>query len=133
MKPPPTALQPVQPDGAASRSADGTAALPGASAGDGATGSDGNGSDASAFDQTDGQADNPFADASAAEEPTVTHWGTQHLRHASLRVDGEAGEQAIDIQLSMKGQEVQVAFKTDSAEARASLRENAGRIAGATC
>ncbi|WP_300653626.1 flagellar hook-length control protein FliK [Hydrogenophaga sp.] len=111
---------------ASSRSADGTAAPAGASAGDGATGSDGQGSDASAFDHTDGQAGNPFADAQAAEEPTVTHWGTQHLRHASLRVDGESGEQAIDIQLSMQGQEVQVAFKTDSAEARASLRENAG-------
>ena len=82
--------------------------------------------DARSFDQPDGPAGNAFAEASAGEEPTVTHWGTQHLRHASLRVGGEAGEQAIDIQLSMKGQEVQVEFKTDSAEARASLREHAG-------
>jgi hypothetical protein len=59
-----------------------------------------------------------------AEGPTVSHWGTQHLRHASLRV-GESGADAIDIQLSMKGQEVQVAFQSDSAEARASLREGA--------
>lgn len=58
------------------------------------------------------------------EGPTVSHWGTQHLRHASLRV-GEAGADAIDIQLSMKGQEVQVAFQSDNAEARASLREGA--------
>ena len=111
---------------AASRNADATTALPGVNTGDGATTSDQEGSQAGAFDQTDGQADNPFAEANAAEEPTVTHWGTQHLRHASLRVGGEAGEQAIDIQLSMQGQEVQVEFKTDSAEARASLRENAG-------
>jgi flagellar hook-length control protein FliK len=59
-----------------------------------------------------------------AEGPTVSHWGTQHLRHASLRV-GESGTDAIDIQLSMKGQEVQVAFQSDNAEARASLRESA--------
>ncbi len=64
------------------------------------------------------------AEAEGGEGPTVTHWGTQHLRHASLRV-GEAGADAIDIQLSMKGQEVQVAFQSDSAEARASLREGA--------
>ena len=116
--------------GAASRTADATSALPGVQAGDSATGSDNTGSDARAFDQTEGQADNPFADANAAEEPTVTHWGTQHLRHASLRVGGEAGEQAIDIQLSMQGQEVQVEFKTDSAEVRASLREHAGESLG---
>ncbi len=115
---------------AGSRSPDATTALPGAASGEGATGSDSAGSDASAFDQADGQADNPFAEANAGEEPTVTHWGTQHLRHASLRVGGEAGEQAIDIQLSMKGQEVQVEFKTDSAEARASLREHAGESLG---
>lgn len=111
---------------AAGRNADTATALPGVNSGEGATASDNGGSEAGAFDQTDGQAGNPFAEANAAEEPTVTHWGTQHLRHASLRVGGEAGEQAIDIQLSMQGQEVQVAFKTDSAEARASLRENAG-------
>ncbi|MBU7572930.1 MAG: flagellar hook-length control protein FliK [Hydrogenophaga sp.] len=66
------------------------------------------------------------ADARAdAEAPTVSHWGTQHMRHASLRVGGE-GADAIDIQLAVKGQEVQVAFQTDNAEARATLRESAG-------
>lgn len=119
-------LNPASPVGAGNRPADTAPALPGATASDASMGSEGGGSDASTFDQPDGQANNPFADANAAEEPTVTHWGTQHLRHASLRVDGEGGEQAIDIQLSMKGQEVQVAFNTDNAEARASLRENAG-------
>jgi flagellar hook-length control protein FliK len=59
-----------------------------------------------------------------ADGPTVSHWGTQNLRHASLRV-GESGADAIDIQLSMKGQEVQVAFQSDNADARASLREGA--------
>ncbi|MBA4215102.1 MAG: hypothetical protein C0449_18665 [Polaromonas sp.] len=119
-------LNPATPVGAGHRTTDTAPALPGATAGDASMSSDGGGSDASTFDQADGQANNPFADANAAEEPTVSHWGTQHLRHASLRVDGEGGEQAIDIQLSMKGQEVQVAFNTDNAEARASLRENAG-------
>jgi flagellar hook-length control protein FliK len=77
-------------------------------------------------EQTTGDAPS-HADASAeAEGPTVSHWGTQHLRHASLRVGGEGGADAIDIQLAVKGQEVQVAFQTDSAEARASLRESAG-------
>lgn len=61
-----------------------------------------------------------------ADAPTVSHWGTQHLRHASLRVGGEGGSDAIDIQLAVKGQEVQVAFQTDNAEARATLRESAG-------
>lgn len=116
--------------GATSRAPDLASALPAAAGGEGAAGSDHTGSDARSFDQADGPADNPFAEANAGEEPTVTHWGTQHLRHASLRVGGEAGEQAIDIQLSMKGQEVQVEFKTDSAEARASLRENAGESLG---
>ncbi|MDZ4282447.1 MAG: flagellar hook-length control protein FliK [Hydrogenophaga sp.] len=116
----------VSPMGAGSRTADAAPALSGATAGDANMGSDNTGPDARAFDQGEGQTDNPFADANAAEEPTVTHWGTQHLRHASLRVAGDAGEQAIDIQLSMKGQEVQVAFNTDNAEARASLRESAG-------
>jgi flagellar hook-length control protein FliK len=65
-----------------------------------------------------------------ADGPTVSHWGTQHLRHASLRVGGEGGSEAIDIQLQLKGQEVDVAFQTDNAEARASLRENAGESLG---
>lgn len=98
----------------------------------GASGADSAGGDQARDGQTDpamGDAQ-AFADGSAeAEGPTVSHWGTQHMRHASLRVGGE-GTDAIDIQLSVKGQEVQVAFQTDSAEARASLRENAGQSLG---
>lgn len=90
--------------------------------------SSGGNSDASSqsfTDQSNGDGRNP-ADARAdAEAPTVSHWGTQHMRHASLRVGGE-GADAIDIQLAVKGQEVQVAFQTDNAEARATLRESAG-------
>ena len=86
--------------GAGARTADAVPTLSGATAGDANMGSDNTGSDASAFDQSDGKTDNPFAEANAAEEPTVTHWGTQHLRHASLRVGGEGGaDTAIDILL----------------------------------
>ena len=52
-------------------------------------------------------------------------WSSPTLRQASLRV-GDGSEEAIDIQLSMTGQELNVAFRTDSADARAELRENAG-------
>ncbi len=92
----------------------------GAAAGDSTGGSSG---DAPPGDPG-GQAHDGTPAEREAEGPTVSHWGTQHLRHASLRV-GESGTDAIDIQLSMKGQEVQVAFQSDNAEARASLREGA--------
>ena len=102
---------------------DGGLTAAGTSAGD-SSGGDASSSQTSADQgQSDGR---HHAEASAeAEGPTVSHWGTQHLRHASLRV-GEGGADAIDIQLAVKGQEVQVAFQTDNAEARATLRESAG-------
>lgn len=69
-------------------------------------------------------------DASAEPQAeTVSHWSTQNLRHASLRV-GQPGEDAIDIQLSLSGQEVRVDFRTDSAEARASLQHSANASLG---
>jgi len=89
-----------------------------------AGGSGDNSSSSASTDQGQGDG-HPHASAEA-EAPTVSHWGTQHLRHASLRVGGEGGSDAIDIQLAVKGQEVQVAFQTDNAEARATLRESAG-------
>ena len=46
------------------------------------------------------------------------------LRHASLRV-GENGEDAIDIQLALRGEQLNVDFRTDSAEARATLQSQA--------
>ncbi len=76
-------------------------------------------------DQGNGDGRHPAEARADAEAATVSHWGTQHMRHASLRVGGE-GADAIDIQLAVKGQEVQVAFQTDNAEARATLRESAG-------
>ncbi|MBA4265982.1 MAG: hypothetical protein C0453_12940 [Comamonadaceae bacterium] len=65
-----------------------------------------------------------FEASSEAEGQQISHWGTQNLRHASLRV-GQGGQDAIDIQLSVKGQEVQVDFRTDNADARASLENSA--------
>jgi hypothetical protein len=101
----------------------GLTAAAGTSAGDSSGGDTSSSHTSSDQGNGDGQ---PHAEAGAeAEGPTVSHWGTQHLRHASLRV-GEGGADAIDIQLSVKGQEVQVAFQTDNAEARATLRESAG-------
>jgi flagellar hook-length control protein FliK len=100
-------------------------AASGTAPGDSSGGGNSDASSQSFTDQGNGDGRNP-ADARAdAEAPTVSHWGTQHMRHASLRVGGE-GADAIDIQLAVKGQEVQVAFQTDNAEARATLRESAG-------
>jgi len=65
-----------------------------------------------------------FEASGEAEGQQISHWGTQNLRHASLRV-GQGGQDAIDIKLSVKGQEVQVDFRTDDADARASLENSA--------
>lgn len=122
---------------AAQKTSGGAAATTGAAAGantavdgsHGVTASDSTGSNASDArgDGGAGDAQHPAeAGRQEAEATTVSHWGTQHLRHASLRVGGEGGADAIDIQLQVKGQEVQVAFQTDNAEARAHLRESAG-------
>lgn len=71
-------------------------------------------------DQADAQ--NP---AGMGDEPTeIGHWGTGALRHASLRV-GEDAATAIDIQLKVQGQQVDVNFTTDNPEARDALREQA--------
>lgn len=95
----------------------------------GASAADASGGDHAADTRGDTGASDGQTQAEAGQEPegpTVSHWGTQHLRHASLRVGGEGAADAIDIQLQLKGQEVDVAFQTDNADARASLRESAG-------
>jgi len=62
----------------------------------------------------------------AEEELEGTEFLTpQQLRHASVRV-GEGTDEAIDIRLSMEGDAVNVAFRTDNAEVRAGLQHNAG-------
>jgi hypothetical protein len=59
-----------------------------------------------------------------AELETPGHLGAHQLRHATLRV-GEGGTEAIDVQLSISGQEVRVDFRTDSAEARQGIQQSA--------
>jgi hypothetical protein len=59
-----------------------------------------------------------------AELETPAHLGAHPLRHATLRV-GEGSTEAIDVQLSIRGQEVQVDFRTDSVEAREGLQQSA--------
>ncbi|HEX5739912.1 MAG TPA: flagellar hook-length control protein FliK [Hydrogenophaga sp.] len=74
--------------------------------------------------EQDGQGADAHDASTEAEGQHISHWGTQNLRHASLRV-GQGGQDAIDIQLSVKGQEVQVDFRTDNADARATLENSA--------
>ncbi len=65
-----------------------------------------------------------------AEAVEVQHWGgAQGLRHASLRVGEEAGR-AIDIQLALRGDEVQLDIRTDDSAARDALREQAQAALG---
>ena len=59
-----------------------------------------------------------------AELETPGHLGAHQLRHATLRV-GEGSTEAIDVQLSISGQEVRVDFHTDSVEARQSIQQSA--------
>jgi hypothetical protein len=66
-----------------------------------------------------------FLNPEPEPEEGMGAWSASGLRQASLRV-GEAGEDAIDIRLSMNGQELDVTFRTDSADTRAELRQNAG-------
>lgn len=69
------------------------------------------------------------AHAQEAEEVVEAHWGMPQLRQASLRV-GEAGEDAIEIQLALSGQELNVEFRTDNSEARDTLAQDASKALG---
>jgi hypothetical protein len=102
--------------------ADASLAAGSASGADTAGGGD-HGTDAHGAEQ-DGQDPEAHEAFTEAEGQQISHWGTQNLRHASLRV-GQGGQDAIDIQLSVKGQEVQVDFRTDNADAQASLKNSA--------
>jgi hypothetical protein len=69
-------------------------------------------------------------DTQNAEAVDVQHWGGAHgLRHASLRV-GEDAARAIDIQLALRGDEVQLDIRTDDSAARDALREQAQAALG---
>jgi flagellar hook-length control protein FliK len=69
----------------------------------------------------------PNAEAAPELEPEqLSHWNTQHLRHAHLRL-GEGALDSVDIRLSMQGQELSVDFRTDNAEIRQSLAQQANQ------
>lgn len=101
--------------------ADAALAAGGASGGD--LSSAGHGSEGAGGESTSGGNETAGSTGAEADETAISHWGTQNLRQASLRV-GQEGE-AIDIQLSVKGQEVQVDFRTDDAQARQTLENSA--------
>lgn len=60
----------------------------------------------------------------AQAQDNLDAFASPTLRQASLRV-GEAGEDAIDIQLSLNGQALDLGFRTDNADARAALARHA--------
>lgn len=83
------------------------------------------GEEGSGASHESGSPETDTSSASAADEsPDV--WASPNLRQASLRV-GEEGEDAIDVQLSMKGQDLDLAFRTDNADVRAELARQAGQ------
>ena len=66
-------------------------------------------------------------EAAPEPEPTqISHWSTQHLRHAHLRL-GDGALDSVDIRLSMQGQELSVDFRTDNADIRQSLAQQANQ------
>ena len=75
-------------------------------------------------DARDETYDEALAQADAEAEERLDSFASPHLRQASLRI-GEDGENAIDVRLSLTGQELDLSFRTDSAEARAELRQSA--------
>ncbi len=67
----------------------------------------------------------PWVDEDWAQaQDNLDAFAAPTLRQASLRV-GEAGEDAIDIQLSLNGQALDLGFRTDNADARAALARHA--------
>jgi hypothetical protein len=68
---------------------------------------------------------NPDAPADAEPAP-LGHPGAQQLRHAHLRL-GDGGQDRLDIRLSMQGQELSVDFRSDNADIRQSLAQQASQ------
>lgn len=81
---------------------------------------------AMAEDVTDFAAPPSGTETEQTHEQELRSWTPGGLRQASLRV-GQDGEEAIDIELSLRGQEVNIDFRTDNAEARTSLQASAGQ------
>jgi flagellar hook-length control protein FliK len=80
----------------------------------------------SADEVTDFAAPPSGTETEEANAQDLRTWTPGSLRQASLRV-GQDGEEAIDIELSLRGQEVNIDFRTDNAEARSSLQASAGQ------
>lgn len=80
----------------------------------------------SADEVTDFAAPPSGTETEEANAQDLRAWTPGSLRQASLRV-GQDGEEAIDIELSLRGQEVNIDFRTDNAEARSSLQASAGQ------
>lgn len=98
--------------------------LAGAPGGDTDTGGDGGDPGHSLSDD---RADTPAdaeAEARAEAEERLDSFASTSLRQASLRV-GESDAEAIDIRLSLNGQELDLGFRTDDSEARAALARHA--------
>ncbi|TNF59514.1 MAG: flagellar hook-length control protein FliK [Burkholderiales bacterium] len=64
--------------------------------------------------------------AGGLEDQDLRGWTATGLRQASLKLDQGSAE-AIDIDISLRGQEVSVDFRTDHAEARSTLQSQAGQ------
>ncbi|MGV3498024.1 MAG: flagellar hook-length control protein FliK, partial [Hydrogenophaga sp.] len=114
---------------AAGPAASGSAAQADMNSGQGGSG-EGSDSAGTAPDGNGQGDDTQNAHASDAEAVDVQHWGGTHgLRHASLRV-GEDAARAIDIQLALRGDEVQLDIRTDDSATRDALREQAQAALG---
>jgi len=68
----------------------------------------------------------PGPETEEAQQQDMRAWTAGNLRQASLRV-GQGSDEAIDIELSLRGQEVNVEFRTDNADARSTLQASAGQ------
>ena len=113
---------------AASSSDSGGTDLSGQAGSEGDAGSQTTAADTAPSDDEDSDGE-PWADdrwAQADNNPDA--FGAPTLRQASLRV-GEDGEDAIDIRLSLTGQELDLGFRTDNADARAALSRHAEGLA----
>lgn len=104
-----------------------SAAMPGADAGSGQPGQSGEQAspELAEFHLEEADASAPFETLAEEDAAGLGAWNPQNLRQASLRV-GEGSEEAIDIRLSLAGEELNVDFRSDNAETRASLQQSAG-------
>ncbi|HAX20717.1 MAG TPA: hypothetical protein DCY64_10585 [Hydrogenophaga sp.] len=104
-----------------------SAAMPGADAGSGQPGqsSEQASPEGAEYPLEEADASAPFETLAEEDAAGLGAWNPQNLRQASLRV-GEGSEEAIDIRLSLAGEELNVDFRSDNAETRASLQQSAG-------